>query len=61
MLQDCQLVSVVESLKFVFGEENWKVAPQALEEFQNTYINFSHWVLMDCDIKQHKRGLEQLR
>ncbi|KAH7884242.1 hypothetical protein F5I97DRAFT_2035573 [Phlebopus sp. FC_14] len=59
VLQDCQLVPVVEFLTFVFGPKIWEVAPGAQTEFQNAYINFSHWVSMDFNVRQDKE-VEQL-
>ncbi|KAF8552448.1 hypothetical protein OG21DRAFT_1486202 [Imleria badia] len=54
-LEDCQLVSVVAFLRFVFGPRIWNGKPEAQELFQNAYINFSHWVSMDSDIRRHER------
>ncbi|KAH7884938.1 hypothetical protein F5I97DRAFT_1301108 [Phlebopus sp. FC_14] len=59
VLQDCQLVPVVDFLTFVFGPKIWEAAPGAQTEFQNAYINFSHWVSMDFNIRQSKQ-VEQL-
>ena len=60
VLQDCQMVPVVGFLEFVFGSRIWKLAPEAREIFQNAFINFSHWVSMDFDIRQKTEGVEQL-
>ncbi|KAF8552886.1 hypothetical protein OG21DRAFT_1485809 [Imleria badia] len=50
-LQDCQLVPVVGFLEFVFGPKIWEGQLEAQKEFQNAYINFSHWASMNSDIK----------
>lgn len=60
VLQDCQLVPVVQFLEFVFGRKIWEAAPEAEVEFQNAYINFSHWVSMDFNIRRKKKDLAQL-
>ena len=59
-LQDCQLVSVVDYLEFVFGPRFWTDNGAAQEEFQDAYINFSHWISMDYNIRRDEEGLEQL-
>ena len=59
-LQDCRLVSVVDYLEFVFGPKFWTDNGAAREKFQDAYINFSHWVSMNYDIRRDKEGLEQL-
>ena len=59
VLQDCQLVSVVDFLESAFGPKIWAEAPQARQEFQNAYVNFSHWVSMDFDIRREE-ALQQL-
>ena len=49
-LIDCQKVSVIHFLEYVFGEEFWSKAgddAKAKKAFQHAYINFSHWVSMD--------------
>ena len=59
VLQDCQLVPVVDFLESAFGPKIWAEAPQARQEFQNAYVNFSHWVSMDFDIRREE-ALQQL-
>ena len=59
-LEDCRLVSVVDYLKFVFGPKFWTDNEAAQEEFQDAYINFSHWVSMNYNIRRDEEGLEQL-
>ena len=59
-LQDCRLVSVVDYLEFVFGPKFWTDNEAAREKFQDAYINFSHWVSMDYNIRRDKEGSEQL-
>ncbi|KAF8547557.1 hypothetical protein OG21DRAFT_905914 [Imleria badia] len=59
-LQDCRLISVVEFLRSVFGPKMWAENTKAEEVFQNAYINFSHWVSMDSNIRRDKKGLKQL-
>ncbi|KAF8545736.1 hypothetical protein OG21DRAFT_1533613 [Imleria badia] len=54
-LEDCQLVPVIGFLEFVFGPKIWEEKPEAQEEFQNAYINFSHWVSMNFEIR-HSEG-----
>ena len=60
VLQDCQLVSVVDFLESAFGPKMWEGASEARQEFQNAYVNFSHWVSMDFDIRRKKEALEQM-
>ncbi|KAG1804064.1 uncharacterized protein BJ212DRAFT_948730 [Suillus subaureus] len=44
-LIDCQKVSVVNFLQYLFGETFWLLASEeAKSAFQHAYINFSHWV-----------------
>ncbi|KAF8837723.1 hypothetical protein BDN67DRAFT_1071240 [Paxillus ammoniavirescens] len=51
-LIDCKMVSVTEFFEFLFGEDFWSRAPTgAKTAFQDAYINFSHWVSMDVDIR----------
>ncbi|KAG2141361.1 hypothetical protein DEU56DRAFT_979858 [Suillus clintonianus] len=46
-LIDCQKVSVVDFLQYLFGEMFWLLAgEEAKTAFQHAYINFSHWVSM---------------
>ena len=59
-LEDRRLVSVVDYLKFVFGPKFWTDNKAAQEEFQDAYINFSHWVSMNYNIRRDEEGLEQL-
>jgi len=60
----CQMISVVDFFKFVFGGGFWDhVASDAKEAFTDAYVNFSHWVSMDANIRQEesdKRTLVQL-
>ena len=58
-LLDCQLVSVVEFLEFVFGSRVW-ADKEAKKQFDSAYINFSHWVSMGDDIRHGEKDLEQL-
>ncbi|KAF8552450.1 hypothetical protein OG21DRAFT_1511473 [Imleria badia] len=61
-LQDCKLVPVVEFLKSVFGQEVWKgkKMEKALMQFKNAFINFSHCVSMDYNIRRDMEDFEQL-
>ncbi|KAG2341866.1 hypothetical protein BDR05DRAFT_431777 [Suillus weaverae] len=46
-LLDCQKVSVIEFLAYLFGTTFWsKAGKEAETAFQHAYINFSHWVPM---------------
>ncbi|KAG2116781.1 hypothetical protein DEU56DRAFT_905154 [Suillus clintonianus] len=46
-LIDCQKVSVVDFLQYLFGETFWLLADEeAKTNFRHAYINFSHWVSM---------------
>ncbi|KAG1762193.1 hypothetical protein EDD22DRAFT_892969 [Suillus occidentalis] len=46
-LIDCQKVSVIDFLEYLFGKTFWlNLADQAKAAFQHAYINFSHWVSM---------------
>ncbi|KAG2146282.1 hypothetical protein DEU56DRAFT_787283 [Suillus clintonianus] len=46
-LMDCQKVSVVDFLRYLFGETFWLLAgEEAKTAFRHAYINFSHWVSM---------------
>ncbi|KAG1769559.1 hypothetical protein EV702DRAFT_696936 [Suillus placidus] len=47
-LMDCQKVSVIDFLEYLFGDEFWSDAGMdAKSAFQHAYINFSHWVPME--------------
>ncbi|KAG1732293.1 hypothetical protein EDB19DRAFT_1912133 [Suillus lakei] len=47
-LMDCQKVSVIDFLEYLFGDEFWsKAGMDAKAAFQHAYINFSHWVPME--------------
>ena len=59
-LPGCRLVSVVEFLEFVFGSTFWKDVAKAKKQFDGAYINFSHWVSMEYNIRRSKKDLEQL-
>ncbi|KAG1738743.1 hypothetical protein EDB19DRAFT_881974 [Suillus lakei] len=46
-LIDCQKVSVVDFLEYLFGKMFWsRTVEEAKTAFQHAYINFSHWVSM---------------
>jgi hypothetical protein len=46
-LLDCQKVSVIKFLEYLFGTTFWsKAGEEAKTAFQHAYINFSHWVPM---------------
>ncbi|KAG0700650.1 hypothetical protein DFH29DRAFT_930758 [Suillus ampliporus] len=45
-LIDCQKVSIIHFLKYLFGEDFWSTVGEAKTAFQHAYINFSHWVPM---------------
>ncbi|KAG9318017.1 hypothetical protein JVU11DRAFT_80 [Chiua virens] len=49
-LLDCHPVPVTEFLEFFLGSQVWNAVPGARKEFENAYINFSHWVSMGFDI-----------
>jgi hypothetical protein len=52
-LIDCKMVSVTEFFEFLFGEDFWSRAPTgAKTAFQDAYVNFSHWVSMDVNIRR---------
>ncbi|KAF9239629.1 hypothetical protein BU15DRAFT_74483 [Melanogaster broomeanus] len=58
-LIDCQEVSVWDFFKFLFGDDFWTKAGQsATAAFEGAYVNFSHWISMDSNIRRN--GLEQL-
>ncbi|KAF9232755.1 hypothetical protein BU15DRAFT_67188 [Melanogaster broomeanus] len=58
-LIDCQEVSVRDFFMFLFGSDFWTRAGQsATTAFDNAYVNFSHWVSMDSNIRRN--GLDQL-
>jgi hypothetical protein len=47
-LMDCQKVSVINFLEYLFGDGFWSMAGMdAKTTFQHAYINFSHWVPME--------------
>ncbi|KAG1809295.1 uncharacterized protein BJ212DRAFT_602435 [Suillus subaureus] len=57
-LLDCQKVSVIEFLVYLFGTTFWsKAGEEAKAAFRHAYINFSHWVPMTefispaCDLE----------
>ncbi|KAF9234793.1 hypothetical protein BU15DRAFT_65422 [Melanogaster broomeanus] len=51
-LIDCQEVSVWDFFKFLFGSDFWTKAGQsATTAFKAAYVNFSHWVSMDFNIR----------
>lgn len=55
-LIDCQQVSIVEFLEYLFGTSFWVIAGDAAKEsFRHAYINFSHWVPMDQCISPKSR------
>ncbi|KAG0697370.1 hypothetical protein DFH29DRAFT_946530 [Suillus ampliporus] len=45
-LMDCQKVSVIDFLQYLFGEDFWSTVEEAETAFKHAYINFSHWVPM---------------
>ncbi|KAG2336707.1 hypothetical protein BDR05DRAFT_1012549 [Suillus weaverae] len=45
-LIDCQKVSVIDFLEYLFGKTFWPRAVEGKTAFQHAYINFSHWVPM---------------
>ncbi|KAG2138999.1 hypothetical protein DEU56DRAFT_330798 [Suillus clintonianus] len=47
-LMDCQKVSVIDFLEYLFGDQFWSNAGMdAKTAFQHAFINFSHWVPME--------------
>ena len=58
-LLDCRLVSAVEFLEFVFGSKIW-TDEEAKKQFDGAYVNFSHWISMEYNIRRRKKDLEQL-
>ncbi|KAF9232686.1 hypothetical protein BU15DRAFT_67236 [Melanogaster broomeanus] len=53
-LIDCQEVSVRDFFVFLFGSDFWTRAGQsATTAFDNAYVNFSHWVSMDSNIRRN--------
>ncbi|KAG9313098.1 hypothetical protein JVU11DRAFT_6543 [Chiua virens] len=59
-LLDCHPVPVTAFLEFFLGPRVWNAVPGARKEFENAYINFSHWVSMDFDITPRGEHEEQL-
>ncbi|KAI6042758.1 hypothetical protein EDC04DRAFT_2891606 [Pisolithus marmoratus] len=65
-LIDCQLISVIDYFRFVFGKNFWEVAGEkvpgtgkkAKEVFNNAFVNFSHWVRMDGHISASKNDVD---
>ncbi|KAG1762984.1 hypothetical protein EV702DRAFT_1052031 [Suillus placidus] len=45
-LIDCQKVSVIDFLEYLFGKTFWSRSLEGKIAFQHAYINFSHWVPM---------------
>ncbi|KAG1762739.1 hypothetical protein EV702DRAFT_1206236 [Suillus placidus] len=45
-LIDCQKVSVIDFLEYLFGKTFWSRSVEGKTAFQHAYINFSHWVPM---------------
>ncbi|KAG1773723.1 hypothetical protein EV702DRAFT_1243123 [Suillus placidus] len=45
-LIDCQKVSVIDFLAYLFGKTFWSRLVEGKTAFQHAYINFSHWVPM---------------
>ncbi|KAI6042757.1 hypothetical protein EDC04DRAFT_881013 [Pisolithus marmoratus] len=68
-LIDCQMISVIDYFRFVFGKNFWEVAGEkipgtgkkAKEAFKNAFVNFSHWVCMDGHISALKDGVDHDR
>jgi len=46
-LLDCQKVSIIHFLEYIFGESFWSMIGDAKTAFEHAYINFSHWVTME--------------
>lgn len=47
-LLDCQNVSVIEFLEYLFGTAFWSEAGEEAETaFEDAYIKFSHWISME--------------
>ncbi|KAG2339311.1 hypothetical protein BDR05DRAFT_624565 [Suillus weaverae] len=43
---DCQKVSIIDFLEYLFGKTFWSRTAEGKTAFQHAYINFSHWVPM---------------
>ncbi|KAI6042392.1 hypothetical protein EDC04DRAFT_2892069 [Pisolithus marmoratus] len=58
---DCQMIPVIDYLRFVFGPHFCdRAGKEAKEAFKHAYINFSHWVQMDENISTSKNRCGQL-
>lgn len=61
-LMDCQMISVVDWLEFIFGPCVWDKehtqASLAREMFKDAYLNFSHWICMTTNIAGSEEGNE---
>ena len=54
-LSDCMMIPVIDFFKFLFGVKFWESAGlEAEKDFENAYVNFSHWVLMGKCIRTGK-------
>jgi hypothetical protein len=62
-LYHCSMIPVVDFFEFVFGEDFWSrcAGPEAKQAFKDAYVNFSHWVSMESDIRQTDSTENQLR
>lgn len=55
------MISLVDYSRFVFGENIWEKAGEEVKKaFENTFVNFSHWVSMIEIISVPKNGINQL-
>ncbi|KAG1784931.1 uncharacterized protein HD556DRAFT_1451244 [Suillus plorans] len=62
-LLDCQKVSVVGFLEYLFGAAFWsdsEAGEEAKTAFQHAYINFSHWISMEEFISPADSDFEEL-
>ncbi|KAI5984772.1 hypothetical protein EDC04DRAFT_2615605 [Pisolithus marmoratus] len=58
---DCQVIPVMDYLRFVFGPHFCdRAGKEAKEAFKHAYINFSHWVRTDENISTSKNRCGQL-
>lgn len=54
------MISLVDYTLFVFWENFWKKAGEEVKKaFENTFVNFSHWVSIDEIILVSKNGIDQ--
>ncbi|KAI6042390.1 hypothetical protein EDC04DRAFT_1000571 [Pisolithus marmoratus] len=60
-LADCQMISVLDYFRFVFGPHFWDIAgKEAGDAFKDAFVNFSDWVAMDENISVSKNPDDQL-